>query len=271
MKLTRVTSILLAAVVVLITGTASSNGRARDRGKEMPFKKAEFFIEFNSTAIDTGVQMFLDADNWRRLTISDPRERKIFEVSGKGTVGRLGLTELFFESVEPEIADLPLVQFLAMFREGKYEFEGVTVDGIEIESEAEFTHAIPCGPEVTPADGTVLDPNVAVVIKWGEVTEVVDPAATDAAAEVVCTDPEDLGFDEFKIQTYQVIVKGLDVKLPGTARQLTVPPELIVEDTLYKFEVLAKEGSGNQTITEGFFCTGPNLTPGQCAELAEAP
>ncbi|MBI5444117.1 MAG: hypothetical protein HY900_23265 [Deltaproteobacteria bacterium] len=208
MKLTRVTSILLAAVVILIAGTASSNGRGRDRDKEMPFKAADLFIEFNSTVIDTGVQMFLDADNWRKLTISDPKERKIFEVSGRGTVGRLGLTELFFESVEPGIADLPLVEFLAMFREGEYEFEGITIDGIELESEVEFTHAIPCGPEIMPEEGAVLDPTMPVVIKWGEVTEVVDPAATDAAGEVVCTDPENLGFGEFEVVTYQVIVEG---------------------------------------------------------------
>jgi hypothetical protein len=33
---------------------------------------------------------------------------------------------------------------------------------------------------------------------------------------------------------------------------------------------LAKEESGNQTITEGFFCTGPGLSVEECVELFEA-
>lgn len=271
MRLKRVTSILLAGAVLVAAG-APSSGLAREcgNGKERPFKEVSFFIEFNATDMDTGVQMFLDADEWRRLTISNPKGHRIFDVNGRGILRRFGLTELFFESVEPELADLPLVDFLALFPEGGYIFEGKTVDGACLKGEAEFTHALPCGPEVMPEDAAVLDPGAPVVIRWGEVTEVVDAAATDAAGEVVCADAEDLGFEEFEIDGYEVIVNDLDVTLPSTALQLTVPAEMIVPDTLYEFEVLAKEGGGNQTITEGFFCTGPTLTPEQCEALAEA-
>ena len=268
--------VFLVAVVAFVLVAAAPNCWARgwhhvdDDGDEQAFKEAEIFIEFNSTAGDTGVQVFLDDDNWRSITISDPRDRTIFRVEGKAMLGRQGLTELFFESVEPELAELPMVKFLKRFREGPYEFEGKRNDGIKLESEVEFTHVIPCGPEVLPEDGTVI--NSEVVISWAEVEEVVDPAATDEAEETVCADPENLGQD-LEIESYQVIVENDDihliVDLTSEDTALTVPPELLVDNTLYIFEVLAKEESGNQTITEGFFCTGPNLLQEECVELFE--
>ncbi len=263
---------LILAAAALFLGLGATASHARGHAREQPFKEAQFFIEYNSTAGDTGVQVFLDDDQWRKITISDPDGRRLFTVKGQGQLGRQGLTELFFESVEPELADLPLVEFLERFPEGEYEFEGIRNDGIKLESEVEFTHVIPCAPEVAPEEGAIVDLAGPVAIGWDEVTEVVDPMATDDAGETVCVDPWNLGH-ELVIETYQVIVENDDVHLivdlPADGRQLTVPPELLVSDTLYKFEVLAREESGNQTITEGFFCTGPDLTEADCAALSE--
>lgn len=270
-------AILLVPVVALILGAASpelwAGSHHDDEGDEQLFKDAEFFIEYNSTAGDTGVQVFLDDDNWRRITISDPRDKTLFDVKGKTTLGRQGLTELFFESVEPELAQLPIVKFLKRFPEGDYEFEGIRNDGIELESEVAFTHIIPCAPEVLPENATVMRRKSDAVITWQEVTEVVDPVATDAAGETVCTEPAYLG-QALEIASYQVIVENSDVHLivdlTSEDRSLTVPTELLSKNTLYIFEVLAKEESGNQTITEGFFCTGPDLSKEACMDFFEA-
>ncbi len=265
--------VLLAVATALILGASLSDSWAVDSRDKKPFKDAEIFIEFNSTAGDTGIQVFLDDDNWRSITISDPNGKTLFMVRGKSTLGRQGLTELFFESVEPEIADLPIVKFLKRFPEGDYRFEGIRNDGIRLKSNVEFTHVIPCGPEVLPEEGTVLDPDSEVVISWDKVKKVVDPAATDAAGETVCTDPGDLG-QNLKIASYQVIVENSDihliVDLTSDDRTLTVPPELLKDNMLYLFEVLAKEKGGNQTITEGYFCTGPDLDHDACVDLFEA-
>ncbi len=90
---------------------------------------------------------------------------------------------------------------------------------------------------------------------------------------MVCTNPWNLR-QKLVIESYQVIVEAPDgnliVDLSDEALKLTVPYEIIEDNTLYKFEVLAKEESGNQTITEGFFCTGPDLSEEDCEELAEA-
>ncbi len=272
---TRAISIWFCVIFsALVAGSLAPVCLAREGGGGTAFKEAEFFIEFNASALDAGIQVVLDADDWRKLSISDPYGRPIFAVAGRKALKDLGLTELFFESVEPEIGDLPLADFLALFPEGEYGFSAVTIDRVRLSSFADFTHAIPCGPEVVPEEGAVLDPSSPVVVGWGEVTEVVDPAATDMAGEVVCADPGSLGFHEFEVEAYQVIVESdagdLVADLTGTSRQLTVPAEFLEPGALYRFEVLAKEGSGNQTITEGYFCTWP-LTSLGCEILAEEP
>jgi hypothetical protein len=72
------------------------------------FDIARVFFEFNSSANDLGVHVFLDGEDWKRLRIVNPNGRTIFEVEGKGPYRELGLTELFFEGAEPNLADVPL-------------------------------------------------------------------------------------------------------------------------------------------------------------------
>ena len=47
----------------------------------------------------------------------------------------------------------------------------------------------------------------------------------------------------------------LDIDLPASETRVRIPAQYLKPNTLYQFEVLATEESGNQTITEGFFCT----------------
>jgi hypothetical protein len=48
------------------------NEEDEDFGKGMPFADAEVFFEFNTTDNDLGLQVFLDAEGWRQVKISDP-------------------------------------------------------------------------------------------------------------------------------------------------------------------------------------------------------
>ena len=84
--------------------------------------------------------------------------------NGKGNLGSLGLTELFFESNEPSFDEQSLEGFLEPFPEGTGFFSGRTVDGERLDGSAVFTHAIPAGPVlVSPAEGPVQDPAHVVV------------------------------------------------------------------------------------------------------------
>ena len=205
-----------------------------------------------------GARAFVDGEPWRTVKIESPDELKIFEVQGLRNLRRQGLAELVFESGEPNLADLSLTDFLARFPLGTYDFDGITIEGDEIEGEAEFTHVIPGGPEIS-ADGK----NGNIVISWEEVDTVVQPEKTpNADVEVVCRKPWRLG-QVLNIVGYQVIVeteaedgslKIFSIDLPAKARGVNVPRRLLAQGTEFQFEVLAIEESGNQTIIEGDFC-----------------
>jgi len=237
--------VFLVGLLTLGLGTASPSGWAKGEMDEMPLDDAKMIIEFNSTDEDVGIQVFLDGEAWKEMTILTPDARRIFKVRGEGNVKVLGLTELFFESEEPSLDELPLEEFLALFPEGEYEFEGVTVDGIELEGAATFTHVIPAGPVIVwPTAGAVVDPSDAVIM-WEPVTSTVTGSPT------------------IEIIGYQVIVEQeeplrvFSVDLPASATRVTVPAEFLQPGTPHKFEVLAIEVSGNQTISESTFTTSP--------------
>jgi hypothetical protein len=230
----------LLAVVAVILGIAAPKASAGKKEKEVQQREvalaiAKIYFEYNSTPEDLGVHVFLDGEDWKRLKIVNPKDVTIFQVQGRGPYSQLGMTELFFEGAEPALSEFPLEDLLELFPEGEYEFEGLTVDGEEIEGTAILSHAIPDGPEVS-TDG--ISGN-SLVIEW-------DP---------VDSPPEGFPDEEIEIVGYQVIVGSFQVTLPATATQVTVPPEFV--DSLasgeHQFEVLAIDASGNQTITEGYF------------------
>jgi hypothetical protein len=240
----RILSVFLVAMVALILSAAAPKAWAA----EIPFSKAKIIIEFNSTGNDVGVQVLLDGEPWKRVKIKSPNGNQLLDIISSGSLRKQGLTELFFESSEPSLDEVPLAVFLARFPEGRYEFEGITVDGVELKGKATLTHVIPAGPViVSPLEGAVVDPS-NLVISWERVTEKI------------------AGSGKLKIVSYQVIVertdndqlgaalRTFDIRLPATSdpiQSVTVPAEFLEPGTQYKFEVLAIEAGGNQTITEG--------------------
>lgn len=248
--------ILLAALAFSFAAYAQDTSVMRDDdGEEITFDDAVIRIEVNSTDGDAGLQIFLDGEPWKQIRIEDPRGRLVFEVDNFGKLRRLGSTELFMESNEPDFQEMTLPAILKLLPAGEYDFEGTTIEGEELEGEATLTHDLPCGPVVTsPGDGDTLDPALPVVIMWEPVTHKLD--TTSATGE--CGDSTDI-----VIIAYEVIVdleesdpsQSFDIILPADATQVTVPAEFIIPGAEYSFEVLAIEESGNQTITEAFFTT----------------
>ena len=213
--------------------------------------QAKILIEHNSAGEDTGFQGFGDGDPWNELTISGPGDVTVVRVTPAGGLFNFGLTELFFETSEPENAEVPIDEVLERLPEGTYTFRGQMVDGGESTLTATFTHDIPAGPQLTsPADGD----------------EDVDPGNTVVAWEPVTTD---IDGDPITIVGYQVIVEEdaeplfpagfaeaqFSIYLPATATSVTVPAEFMRGGTDYEAEVLAIEESGNQTISETEFTT----------------
>jgi hypothetical protein len=206
--------------------------------KKAQLDEAEFFIEYNASDKDAGVQVFLDGEGWDWLEIYNPAGKKIYRFNVDNDAKKIGMTELFFESSEPSFDALPFADLLKLYPEGEYEFSGQMINGDKFESKTKFTHMVPAAPVVSPKAHSVVDPK-NTVISWKPVTK-----------------PKGIN-----IVSYQVIVERndplrvLDVTLPPTARKIQIPAEFLEYDTPYQFEVLAKEESRNQTISIGFFKT----------------
>src|SRR3972149_8905688 len=119
---------------------------AGNNGSAIPFSRAKIIVEFNASAEDVGIQVLVDGEPWKQLRVCSPNGRRVLDITGKRSLGKQGLTELFFESSEPSLVELPLPKFLARFPDGKYELEGETIDGMGLEGTAALSHVIPAGP-----------------------------------------------------------------------------------------------------------------------------
>jgi hypothetical protein len=195
---------------------------------------ATMIVEVNATDGDAGLQVFLDGEPWRSMSISGPDGRTMLAVNAEGRLENFGLTELFSESSEPPFDVFPLEQFKTLFPEGRYSFEGTTVEGARLVGRATLTHNIPDRPEIiSPAAGSTVAPN-DVVARWLPVT-------TPARIDVV-------GYRA--IVTREDPLRVFSVDLPASVTAVTVSPEFLESGVEYKLEVQAIEAGGNQTLTE---------------------
>ena len=242
--------VVIALMTALAIGASISVvwGRDGKSSKLVELGDARLKFEINSTALDGGVQVFIDADPWKSMEIFDSNGRKIFRSTTQGSIGEQGGTELFLESGEPEFSEQSLEELLALFPEGDYRFKGRGLEGEKLFGTAMLTHTIPDGPVlVSPLEGGApVDPNNAVV-QWETVEDPNGVPIIGYQVLVVQLEPD-----------FPAIPKvSLDVMMPATATSLAVPPGFLLPDTEYEWEVLAIEESGNQTLSTTFFKTAP--------------
>lgn len=240
------------------TGTTTPGGSEADcpaDGEE--WEVAKVYIEHNATDEDTGFHGFFGGEPWRNLCVTDPDGERIWEVTPRGQLGALGVSDIFFESNEPPNDEYSPEDLKADFPEGTYVVAGVDTEGIARVGEAVFTHAIPAEPEIVEpvlaedeeeAEGAVV-PRSGLVVMWEPVTESIDGGpVTVTGYEVIVTDEETEDPAGFARPVY-------DVHVRADTSELAVPNGFLEADHLYELEVLAIEQSGNQTISVGFFRT----------------
>jgi len=218
----------------------------------VPLKEAKLIIEHNATDNDTGFQGFIDSEGWQSLTVTGPGG-EVLHFEGRGSLAELGVTELFFETVEPENADIPVDVMLGKLPAGEYVIKGPTMingeSGGQTIGKAKLTHAIPNGPELLePAEGATV-PVEAMEVRWGAVDTTItgDPVSIVSYQLIVEKDeapaPHSIG------------KRALSVYLPASVTQLEIPAGFLEPGTAYKWEVLAIAESGNQTLSSGAFST----------------
>ena len=218
----------------------------------VPLKEAKLNIEHNATDEDTGFQGFVDSEGWRRLDVRGPGG-KVLEFEARGTLAKLGLTELFFESVELANDDVPIGKMLAKLPEGKYTIAGPAQEnGASAGSTsgtAWLTHDIPAGPKLVAPGEAATVPVRGVVARWQPVAKTLTgkPVTIIAYQLIVETDVEP--------HPHMIGKLGLSIYLPRTVTSIAVPDGFLQPRTAYKWEVLAIERSGNQTLSSGSFRT----------------
>ena len=230
---------------------AAAGGSSR-AASIVPLKEAKLNIEHNATDRDTGFQGFVDSEGWRRLEVRGP-DGQVLALEGRGSLAKLGVTELFFETVEPENADVPIGELLAMLPEGRYTVAGPGQENGRstgrTSGRAWLTHDIPAGPKlVSPAPSATV-PVRGAVMRWRPVTRTItgDPITIVAYQLIVEQDTEP--------HPHMIGKLGLSIYVPASVTSIAVPDGFLQPRTEYQWEVLAIERSGNQTLSSSSFRT----------------
>jgi hypothetical protein len=234
---------LTSAAVIATLGTLASGGSAvagpsGDAAALVRLAESTMIVEVNATDGDAGLQVFLDGEPWRSMSVTGPDGRTILDVTTKERLDGYGLTELFSESSEPPFDVFPLAKFKKLFPAGTYTFSGRTIEGAALTGTARLSHDIPAGPRIVAPAQEARVGRSGVVARWRP-------------------GPQRAGVD---IAAYRAIVtqeeprlRVLSADLPASARQLEIPPSFFAVAGEYKLEVQAIERSGNQTLTEVSF------------------
>jgi hypothetical protein len=258
-------AVLLASGLTFATAVEAADAMHK-RPPAEPFKVANIHFETNASACDMGIQIKFDTDGITKGSVRDPNGHTIYSFTSKGNMKASGgQTEGFLEGIEPQITELlsalhcapsdeegqsTLADLFALWPAGDYTFEG-TAKGAKFEAKATLTHFIPAGPEiVAPTEGTIV-PDAALVIQWNAVTD------------AILTSNPNLG--PVDIVGYHILVEEnvpdvevtpeVDIDVDASQTSVTIPEQYLNPNTVYRFEILATDQSGNQTISEGFFCT----------------
>jgi hypothetical protein len=272
---------LVAVVALVLVAFAPVSWAFGGHNHEVvELEECEVFIEYNSTDGDFGVHFFWDGEPWKWMTVWNEHLWPVLNVGTGKNVRAQGLTEGFFESAEPSLLDLSFHEFLDRFPEDEYRFRGRTLNWERLVCETDFTHVIPCPPDIVDV---VWNPATRTLsIEWNAVTTVVDPRVEipmngengengDIDISPTCTadtEPDIVGYEA----VFELVILVDDEEqvyketttLPAGATMVTASPEFTrlavraeraanrgeIEGAELKFEVIAKEESGNSTITE---------------------
>jgi hypothetical protein len=236
-----------AAIVGLVFGPAFSQAKP-----PIPLKDAKLNIEHNATDNDTGFQGFIDSEGWKQLDVTGP-DGVVLTFKGRGKLGKLGLTELFFETVEPANVDVPIQEMLEKLPEGNYTIAGPSMEVGESAGKTKgvawLTHDVPAGPELlSPAAGATV-PRTGLVARWGAVTKTITGEDVNVIAYQLIVEKD------VPPHPHMIGKIGLSIYVPASVTSIAVPEAVLEPGTAYNWEVLAIEESGNQTLSSSHFQT----------------
>ena len=130
---------------------------------------------------------------WCTLGAGENEALPTFTINGQGELGNLGLTELFFETVEPPNADVSIAEMLTVLPAGNYTIEGPAIEAGENKGPtrgvAWMTHNIPAGPGLlSPEEDAVVSADEDLVVSWSPVTKTIDDAEVNLRHALIVLD-----------------------------------------------------------------------------------
>jgi hypothetical protein len=225
----------------------------------------EIFFELNNTDGDLGIHGLIDGGSWKQVWIKDPARRTLLNVVAKTRLRNQAMTELSFESAEPPFDELDPENFFRRFKEGEYTIYGRSQDDIIFSTTTEVTHVMPA-----PADGIMLNDDPINLDEVdcedeGTIPEVEGDTVTISWDPVTESHPEIGEEGDVEIVNYEIAIEVevgeegdeftsvFDVILPPGVTSMTIPEEFLELSDEFKYEILAREESFNQTAVESCF------------------
>jgi len=245
-RLFLVPAVLVAAAFVSPTPVR----QARHALSTQPFARAELFFELNHTDGDLGIHADIDGGVWTTLLVEGPDDRRLLTILSQGRLRRQGLTQLAFESAEPSFDELSPDDFFRRFPEGKYSIEAVAQGAGAFESEVRLSHVLAAPVEATVSgvpsaencDSVLPLVTSPVVIDWNPVTT---------------AHPTIGRRGRVSISRYQFFVEQdatkLSLDLPPSVTEFTIPASITDAGGVFKFEIIARTSTGNNTAVESCF------------------
>jgi len=231
------------------------NDDDEDDEDEGEFDEARLFFELNDTDGDLGLHGMIDGEDWVHLEIDDPLGQELFDLKLDGQLRVQQLTELFFESNEPNFDNLDPSDFFARFPEGQYEIEATLGNGGELSSESTVTHLLPAPAANVTANGLPIsigcETDIPIVSE--PVTIAWDPVTMSHPTLGRTGEPVNLMRYELVVEVDEVENAEFLQLLQPDQTSATVPTLPSEADSLFKVEVKAREENDNQTNIEGCF------------------
>ena len=241
----------LLTAALLLAGVGAAHGGGQER-PTIPFPVADLFFELNNSAGDLGIHAEIDGGPWTSLEVEGPGERKLLSIVSKSRLRTQGLTQLAFESAEPPFSELDPADFFRRFPEGEYDIEARAQGGGTLASTVHLSHVLAAPPDNIRVAGLPAAANcdaqplpevsAPVLIRWDRVTR---------------SHPEIGKAGPVTISRYQFFVElqggKLSIDLPPTQTEYEVPFGAADRGRVFKFEIIARTSTGNNTAVESCF------------------
>ncbi len=216
------------------------------------FSEAELFYELNNTDGDLGIHAAIDGGPYTELEIEGPDGRSLLMLEAEGPLADQGLTQLFLESAEPTFEELSPTEFFRRFPEGVYEIEGKGQTGDEFGARVRLSQVM----AAPPANIRVLGLAAARNCDAAYLPEVAEPVLIEWDP-VTHSHPEIGKPGPIDIVRYQFFVEREGVKfsadLPPSVTAFEVPRQITALGDEFKFEIIARTATGNNTAIESCF------------------